>query len=390
MSTNGTAPTQRIVRIAYFYDSPVFAAENRICAPSVATVIDYLSSALSCLGIRTEIVSASETRNTRGSYPARTTQISDSVTLSACPTWGFENPMLRAGAKVISRLWLVRYLCKNVQNGETVIFCSTPVLFEPLLIFRLLTKRRGIKLLLFAGEVFQYVQPLPQLKRKLEWLLLEDADSYICSTPMLEKVINKSHRPSAILSGTYEIEPDFGERFNDGKTHIVYSGVINSSKGASTAVDVARALGTNFALHILGWGLDADIVALRNQIADVNINGQGCQAFYEGVKRGRDYKVFLQCCAIGLCPQDLKASYNTTSFPSKIFSYLSNGLRVVSVNIPAIRTSQVGDILYYADSDQPIDIARTIESIDLDTSYDSRAVLDEMNRNFIHRLGEML
>ena len=48
---------------------------------------------------------------------------------------------------------------------------------------------------------------------------------------------------------------------------------------------------------------------------------------------------FIQKCQIGLCTQNIDAAFNTTSFPSKILSYMSNGLEVVGVNIAAIKNS---------------------------------------------------
>ena len=81
---------------------------------------------------------------------------------------------------------------------------------------------------------------------------------------------------------------------------------------------------------------------------------------------------FLQKCDIGLSLQNPEASFNMTSFPSKILSYLSNGLRVVSIRIPAIEQSSVGDLLYFYDIQTPEAIANRIKSIEMNCPYDSR------------------
>ena len=70
--------------------------------------------------------------------------------------------------------------------------------------------------------------------------------------------------------------------------------------------------------------------------------------------------------------------------------YMSNGLRVVSVRIPAIETSAVGDRIYYYDNQDPKEIARVIRSVALDDGYDSRAHLNVLHRDFVEELKRLL
>ena len=93
---------------------------------------------------------------------------------------------------------------------------------------------------------------------------------------------------------------------------------------------------------------------------------------------------------IGLSTQPIDAGFNTTSFPSKVLMYMSNGLRVVSVRIPAIETSSVGDRIYYYDNQDPKEIARVIRSVALDDGYDSRAHLNVLHGDFVEGLKRLL
>jgi hypothetical protein len=111
---------------------------------------------------------------------------------------------------------------------------------------------------------------------------------------------------------------------------------------------------------------------------------------YDGVLLGEEYTGFLQSCHIGLSTQDPCASFNATSFPSKILSYMSNGLRVVSIRIPAIETSEVGQYMYYYDEQTPEEIAKAIMAVDLKDAYDPRAVLDGMDRRFRDAVRDLL
>lgn len=51
------------------------------------------------------------------------------------------------------------------------------------------------------------------------------------------------------------------------------------------------------------------------------------------------------------------------SFPSKIITYMANGLRVVSANIRSVKSSLVGEYLTYYDNNTPEDIAKAIMTI---------------------------
>ena len=111
---------------------------------------------------------------------------------------------------------------------------------------------------------------------------------------------------------------------------------------------------------------------------------------YDGLKSGEDYIRFLQSCDIGLSTQNPDAAFNATSFPSKVLSYLSNGLHVVSIRIPAIVTSAVGDLLSYYDEQTPEKIAAAIRSIRLSDPYDSRQRIRQLDIDFQNKLSVLL
>lgn len=66
--------------------------------------------------------------------------------------------------------------------------------------------------------------------------------------------------------------------------------------------------------------------------------------------------------------QDPSAAFNSTSFPSKILVYLANGLKVVSIRIPAIEQSAVVDSLVFYDKQTPEKIAEAILSASKDNT----------------------
>lgn len=377
------------MKIVSFYDISKYESEHRVFAPSIVSVIDYLCECCKEFNEPVEIVSAAETRNTKGKYLFRTEMIFDNVKLTQTKTVGYHSPILRTLDKVKSRLWLVKYLIKHTKKGETVFFGDSPVLYEPLLFFRILSKKKQVKVLYFATEIYQEVLHLNTLKRWMEWKLFRSAEKLLVSTEMLNKRINKDNRPYLVLNGVYKPVFDFDEKFEDRCKHIVYAGVINKKKGSGQAVKIANYLDCSYHIHILGFGIEEDVEELKRNIESSNsING--CKITYEGTLSGDSYNRFLQKCDVGLCSQNLNEKYNDSSFPSKIFTYLANGLRVVSVQLKAVKTSEIGKLLYYSKSDIPKDIADAIKGIDFESEYDSRLVLSELHKKFVKEFQKLI
>ena len=105
---------------------------------------------------------------------------------------------------------------------------------------------------------------------------------------------------------------------------------------------------------------------------------------------GEDYIRFIQSCDIGLSTQNPDAAFNATSFPSKVLSYLANGLRVVSIRIPAIEQSAVGSKLFYYEKQTPEEIAKAILAVNMNEQYDSRQLIADLAVDFEEKLSYLL
>ena len=153
----------------------------------------------------------------------------------------------------------------------------------------------------------------------------------------------------------------------------------NLRKGSSAAVAAAEYLNKDYVLHICGFGTEQDKTDLLEIISQSNAKND-CKIEFHGLLTGREYISFLQKCHIGLSTQNPNASFNATSFPSKILSYLSNGLSVVSIRIPAIETSSVGKYVTYYDEQTPSQIADAIMNANIKTNY--RSVISKLSDNY--------
>ena len=128
---------------------------------------------------------------------------------------------------------------------------------------------------------------------------------------------------------------------------------------------------------------------MKDLISDIASRSKA-KVSYDGLLSGEDYIRFTQSCDIGLSTQNPDAAFNATSFPSKILSYMANGLRVVSIRIPAIEQSAVGDKLFYYDEQTPQEIAKAILSVDMEKEYDSRTFISGLADQFENQLIELL
>lgn len=63
---------------------------------------------------------------------------------------------------------------------------------------------------------------------------------------------------------------------------------------------------------------------------------------------------------------------------------------MLSVRIPAVEQSSVGDMLYYYDEQKPEKIAEAIQSIDMNLPYDSRERLEMLDKKATKDIQELL
>lgn len=275
---------------------------------------------------------------------------------------------------------------KNVRKNDTVIAYHSLWFVKTLYFLKKILK---FKLILEVEEIYSDVDKNIKNKKK-ELALFKVADGYIFSSRFLNKQINIKNKPNVFVYGTYDVTEEKERIFYDEKTHIVYAGTFDQRKGgAISAVKTAEFLPENYHLHILGFGSQTDTEKIVFAINEVAAKSKATVT-YDGCFSGEEYIQFIQSCDIGLSTQNPNASFNDTSFPSKILSYMANGLQVVSIRIPAIETSGVGEFIHYYDIQTPTEVAKTIMSIDFNNGYNGREVIDKLDKQFSKELKELL
>ena len=139
----------------------------------------------------------------------------------------------------------------------------------------------------------------------------------------------------------------------------------------------------------MGFGNGAETKAIKDLIADTD--KKSCATVtYDGLLSGEEYIRFIQSCDIGLSTQNPDAAFNSTSFPSKIVSYMANGLRVVSIRIPAIEGSAIGKYMYYYDKQTPEEIAKAIMAVNVQDDYDGREIVSGLDAEFCCDIAKLM
>lgn len=353
--------------------------EQRSFTLSAVTKINYICSALNSLGIPVEIISASKTNNTKKYYSGETLQISPMLTLTTLCTFPTGNILKRLIRTISSNLALFFALLK-VKRHEAIIAYHSLGFMK---VLHLAHKIKKFQLILEVEEIYSDVTKNEKMRRK-ELEFFKTASAYIFPTKLLNELVNVNQKPAVIVHGTYRSEEirDTSESNSSPTIHCVYAGTFDPRKGgAHAAISSAEFLPSNYHLHVLGFGSPADIKAIKSAIEET-AKKSSAKVTMDGMLSGEEYIRFIQKCHIGLSTQNPSEAFNATSFPSKILSYMANGLRVVSIRIPVVESSDVANMLYYYDEQTPENIAKAIMTVDIAAPYDSKALLSQLDVKF--------
>ena len=368
------------------YNTPLSAVDRKANIAGVRKM-DYIISVLQRSGYNVHVVSIVGASNKRiGFHKGEFIKVDDSLTIQFLSSISGGGVLMSLIKRFWSKYMLLHTLLKLNRD-------STVIVYHSLYYYDVIIKakqKRDFKLLLEVEEIYQDVSKLSKNMIRYEYPTIYCADSYLFPTEMLNEKLNGTHKPAIIVYGTYLIENRTTERFNDGNIHVIYSGTFDPNKGgAIAAVDCAKYLPHNYIIHIAGAGSDVHQKSLMKRIEEINL-GESATIVFEGCILYDEYNKLLQKCHIGLSSQTAIGVYNETSFPSKILSYLSNDLIVVSSPSSAVLRSKLSAVVHFSEDSTPESIAKAIMNVDINHNNSGNTILQELDRECILDVRNLL
>lgn len=377
--------------IAYYSDPD--ESKHRKAAPSADTKIDYIVSVLMREGCNVKVISKCGVEKCESilKYNGDYAIEKNGTLVRFVPSLTSKFRPLRFFTRIYTNLKINRLIKEECLNTDCKI-----LIYHSLGMYSVIKylKKQKKPFILEVEEIYSDVMAKKKKQnREKEDFMFSAASSYIFSTDLLNKEINADKKPYVICNGTYRVEQSLIDQpiFDDkSKIHCVYAGTFDPRKGgAATAASAAEFLPSDYHIHILGFGNDAETKAIRDLTSEISKKSIATVT-YDGLLSSEEYIRFIQSCDIGLSTQNPDAAFNATSFPSKILSYMSNGLRVVSIRIPAIEGSAIGKYMYYYDKQTPEEIAKAIMTVNLNDDYNGRQVISKLDAEFSYDIAKLM
>lgn len=357
---------------------------NRYYALSASQKIEYILDKMNFINFNVDVISLSTTRNNRR-YPAQKVKINENTTVSFFPTLKWGNKIRRFISRTYMSLNVIIYIIFKLRRYETVLLYHT---LEYANIFYRLFKIKKINLILQLEELYQDVLVLDNGKVILENKMIALAKSFIISNELLSDCI--FGKPYVTLHGNYKpIDLYETKEYSKSQIHLVYAGTFMKEKGVERVIMLANYLPSNYVIHIYGFGSHIEVNHIMRFIAQVNIKSK-CKVAFEGIKTGNDFITEISKYDFGLSLQDINSSFNNTSFPSKILTYLRLGLNVISTEIESIRKSDLSDLIHFSQSEDSKDIAEFIMKVQPFTITKIFQKLDFLDEEFTKKLKRII
>lgn len=370
-------------RIKYFsFRGCSDKGQIRSNSPAADSKLDYIIQTLNKIGYSVDMISMSYSATKKILPPYF--KVEGDNTYRYFASFGKTNSIFRVASRWFMEIQFFIWCFFNIRRGEQII------VYHSLGYDSIFIKLKFLKKINIIGEIeelYQDVSRQKPSKEHNEFRFLDICDKYIFPSELFEQNVNTKNKPSSVIYGVYANENILENKFDDGKIHVVYGGTLDPNKGgAIAAINSAQYLTAKYHIHICGFGNYANTL---NSIQSIQTKTEATITF-EGELKGNDYKRFIQKCHIGLSTQNPEASFNDTSFPSKILVYLSNGLRVVSVRIPVIESSLISECVTYYNLQDAKELALAIMSVDLNNTKKYKEVLEVLDNDFSNNLKYLI
>lgn len=344
--------------------------------PSANQKMEYITNSLKELGYHVDVLSVGESNKVNCLKKIIIDRYENNIFLGTFPR--NKSIIMKSLARTCLLVQIFFYLLFHTNKSSKVIFYYSPA-YLPLI--KLCKHLKNFNLILEIEEIYSSVYQLSSDKILREIKALKFADGYIVVNDKLKNIYND--KPCIVCYGAYKHansnnveKTDVKSKEDSNFINIVYAGLISEDQpDVFLALDVIELLNINFRLKIVGYGNHEAIDRMNNRIRQINENKGYTQAIYDGILKGDEFLNYLLDCDIGLNPRTLTDENAAYSFPSKLMTYLTCDLKIVSTPVAAIINSSLGDFIYFSAN-------HTAESLAKQIINNKNALLDSHNANF--------
>jgi hypothetical protein len=373
---------KEIKYVGFYY--PPYSNTKRAGALSAINKMDYIVTALHDAGFAVHLVSPSWMGTDSENYSfefGNTKELFHWKKLTLPFSWRTSHKISTYFKIIYSLVWLFFWLLRHTKKNEKILVYHSPWLALPILLAK---KIKSFHIILEVEEIYGSVWDIRSILKKWEHKIISESDSYFVVSELLSEKLKKKN--TTVIYGSYYLPFINNQKRNFSTINIVFAGAIDKIKGgAFNIVNCIDYLPDNYVVNILGYGDSFEIQELINLIQIKN-NAKGrLSCIYHGVKHGNEYNEFLYKCHIGVNSQK-SGDYMLTAFPSKILSYMSHNLAVVTTPIKSIENSSLKEYIVFSRDEKPESIAESIISIDIHKKINFSEIIEKYHTDFVLEL----
>lgn len=362
--------------------------QTRNYSLAAAKKMDFVASALTQIGKRVEIVSPAYITDSGRYYKAEEhIQIAPNTQLTLTPSWGCRNKLMRVARVLYSKWWLFRYLLSHANEQTPVIVYHNYEIAIPLIAAQ---KIKRFPLLLEIEEQYSMVWKLSRYNQFKENLLLRyGKDRSLVVSELLAEKLGVMH-PIVSYGNYNSFKGIIPEKGKNNTVQLIYTGSVDKVKNSAyLAMEVMPLLPENYELKISGPIAkgEGDLFIQTLDAINRKCGRKACE--YLGVLGDEEYTDLLLHSDIALNLQQ-DGDFGQYLFPSKILTYLSYNLPVVSTRGASIVKSSVANLISFSDGFDAVSIAEAILSVKINDEIDRRGQLNHMRRVFEENLKMVL
>jgi hypothetical protein len=359
---------------------------NLLVQISGVSKMDYIISSLQKAGFYIKVYSTAPTKNTFFChFPRFRFQPDQSSEINYIDTFGGPTIVFKALARLWSLLQLFYYLL-GIRSDEIILVYHV---YQYRYVVNFIAFFKKKKLFFEVEEIYNVLWRASSKKQLSEIKYLKKADGYIFVNDLIGAQCKLDNKPHVICYGDYRVK-SMGNKIDDGKIHLVFSGLIGNKESAiQYSLEVIKLLPANYILHITGYGMDVSLRSLQDSISLINYDLNREAIIYHGCLDDLSYKELLSTFHIGLATSELNSNESMYMFPSKVMAYLGLNLVVVATPLICLMDSRVSKIVNFSENNSPLSIATTIQSIN-SVAINNIQTLNYLNESFISDLKALL